>query len=200
MRISRLCFTILVGWAIALPVSIHAQQPPATPPLPALTLTTTAWPDGADIPLKYTQANTQGLPMGMSPQLSWTNVPAGTLSFVLHMHDPDAALNKTTATQVHWLVWGIPATATGLPENVPQGAQLADGSHQISASGLMYRGPGARPPNPKHHYTLELYALDIALNVPPGANEQDTRTAVMAAMQGHVLGKAVYVGLFRRPN
>ena len=48
-----------------------------------------------------------------SPAMSWTNVPAGTRSFVLHFHDPDVSINRTTATQVHWLVWGIPGTATG---------------------------------------------------------------------------------------
>ena len=46
------------------------------------------------------------------------------VSFVLHMLDPDVARNKTTDTQVHWLVWNIPATATGLPENVPKGPTL----------------------------------------------------------------------------
>jgi Raf kinase inhibitor-like YbhB/YbcL family protein len=190
---------LILSAAIGLHLSAQ-QTPPAAPAAPALTLTTTAWPDGTDIPIEYTQANTSGQALGVSPQLSWTNPPAGTRSFVLHMHDPDAALNKTTATQVHWLVWGIPAAATGLPKGVPAGPQLADGTRQVSASGQTYRGPGARAGGPKHHYTLELYALDTTLTIAPGATEQETRTAVMAAMQGHVLGKAVYVGLFRRPN
>jgi hypothetical protein len=50
-----------------------------------------------------------------------------------------------------------------------------------------------------HHYTFEIYALDTALDLQPGATEQETRTKVLAAMQGHVRCKAVYVGLFRRP-
>ena len=79
------------------------------------------------------------------------------------------------------------------------GAQLPDGSRQISASGATYRGPGAPATGPFHHYTFEIYALDIKVDLEPGANEQETRTKVMAAMQGHVRGKAVYVGLFRRP-
>jgi Raf kinase inhibitor-like YbhB/YbcL family protein len=185
-------------FVLALFARLPAQQPaaPAAPAVPGLTISTPAWADGDDIPVKYTQAS----PMTVSPQLTWSNVPPGTRSFVLHMHDPDAALNRTTATQVHWLVWGIPGTATGLPEGVPQGPQLADGSRQISASGQVYRGPGARAIGPKHHYTFELYALDTTLDIPHGANEQETRTAVMAAMQGHVLGKGVYVGLFKRPQ
>ena len=56
-----------------------------------------------------------------APAMSWTNVPAGTRSFVLHFHDPDVSINKTTNDQVHWLVWGIPGTATGLSEGQPQG-------------------------------------------------------------------------------
>jgi Raf kinase inhibitor-like YbhB/YbcL family protein len=168
-------------------------QPP--PPTPSLVLTIPAWPDGDDIPVRFTQSAA----MPVSPLIQWSNAPEGTRSFVLHFHDPDAALNRTTTDQVHWLVWNIPGSATGLPENVPPGAQLPDGSRQTSASGPIYRGPGARATGPRHHYTFELYALDTMLDVMHGANEQETRTAVLRAMDGHVLGKAVYVGLFRRP-
>jgi Raf kinase inhibitor-like YbhB/YbcL family protein len=192
------CFVLLFAFVLNLP--LPAQQPPPTgavaPAAPGLTLTSVAWPDGDDIPLKHTQA----VPNPVSPALTWTNVPAGTRSFVLHMHDPDVSINRTTNTQVHWLVWGIPGTATGLSEGQPQGAQLPDGSRQVSASGQVYRGPGARAAGPKHHYTFELYALDTTIDVAHGANEQETRTAVIAAMNGHILGKAVYVGLFKRPQ
>jgi hypothetical protein len=194
-----LLFVLLFAVVLNLPLPAQqaapAQQPPAAAAGPGLTITTAAWPDGDDIPLKYTQA----VDKPVSPTLTWTNVPAGTRSFVLHMHDPDVSINKTTNTQVHWLVWGIPCTATGLSEGQPQGEKLPDGSRQVSASGQVYRGPGARAAGPKHHYTFELYALDTMLDVMHGANEQETRTAVLRAMDGHVLGKAVYVGLFRRP-
>ena len=165
------------------------------PPPRAMTLTTTAWPDGDPIPVKYTQAGEQ-----VSPPLMWTNTPAGTVSFVLHMRDPDVARNRTTEDQVHWLVWNIPATATGLPEGVPQGAELPDGSRQVSATGPVYRGPGAPATGPMHHYTFEIFALDTKIDVPAGGDAFETRTRVMQAMQGHILGKAVYVGLFRRPQ
>jgi Raf kinase inhibitor-like YbhB/YbcL family protein len=178
------------------PSVARGQQPAAGgPPRPALTLTTTAFADGTQIPAKYTQAGEQ-----VSPALTWTNVPQGTQSFVLHMRDPDVARNRTTEDQVHWLVWNIPGTATGLPEGVPQGAQLKDGSQQISASGPVYRGPGAPATGPLHHYTFELYALDTKLDVPPGADAWETRTKIWQAINGHILGKAVYVGLFKRPQ
>jgi Raf kinase inhibitor-like YbhB/YbcL family protein len=193
---AMLC-ALVFGLAFTVPLPAQQQPPPAAPPAaPGFTLTIAAWPDGDDIPLKYTQAT----PMPVSPALAWSNVPMGTRSFVLHFHDPDVSINKTTATQVHWLVWGIPGTATGLSENQPQGPTLPDGSRQISASGQIYRGPGARAAGPKHHYTFELYALDTTIEVAPAATEQETRTAVLAAMQGHILGKAVYAGLFKRPQ
>ena len=183
-------------------VLIAAQNPPAgagqrggAPATPAMTLTTTAFPDGGVIPAKYTQAGEQ-----VSPALVWTNTPPNTQSFVLHMHDPEVARNKTTDDQVHWLMWNIPASATGLPEGVARGADLPDGSHQTSASGPVYRGPGAGANGPMHHYTFEIYALDTKLDVAAGADAFETRTAVMKAVQGHILGKAVYMGLFRRPQ
>jgi Raf kinase inhibitor-like YbhB/YbcL family protein len=171
------------------------QRGAAAPPAPAMTLTTTAFADGAQIPVKYTQAGEQ-----VSPALTWTNAPPNTASFVLHMHDPEVARNKTTEDQVHWLVWNIPASATGLPEGVPIGPELKDGSRQISATGPQYRGPGAPASGPMHHYTFEIYALDIKLDMPPSGDAFETRTAVMKAMQGHVIGKAVYMGLFHRPQ
>jgi len=164
-------------------------------------LTIGAWQDGGLIPLKFTQAGEQ-----VSPELKWTNVPAGTVTFVVNMLDPDVSVQRTTDTQPHWIVWNIPGTATGLPEGVKPGGDLPDGSHQISASGPQYRGPGAAATGPSHHYTFEVYALDTKLDVIASTATQvinaalETRASVMKAMNGHVLGKAVYVGLFKRPQ
>jgi Raf kinase inhibitor-like YbhB/YbcL family protein len=180
----------------------QAQTPPAAPPRPTpLTLTSASWPDGGVIPIKYTQAGEQ-----VSPALTWTNVPAGTVTFVINMIDPDVAIQRGTETQPHWIYWNIPGAATGLPEGVKSGGELPDGSRQISASGPQYRGPGAAANGPLHHYTFELYALDSKIDVTASTTAQpvaaalETRANVMKAMQGHVLGKAVYVGLFRRPQ
>ena len=166
---------------------------PQTPPL---LMTTTAFEDGGVIPDKYTQA---AGPMAVSPALSWSQVPMGTQSFVLLMHDPEPVLNKGSKMDItHWLIWNIPGTSTGLAEGVAQG-ELPDGSRQVSLRANAYMGPGA-PPGPYHHYTFELYALDIKLDVPQGTPQQaaDTRIAVVNAMDGHVLGKAVLVGRFHR--
>jgi Raf kinase inhibitor-like YbhB/YbcL family protein len=166
-----------------------------------MTLTIPAFPDGGQFPVKYSQAAEGVAPgEGTSPAISWANPPAGTQSFVLNMRDMDVARNRTTDDQAHWVVWNIPGTATGLPEGVPKGPQLADGSFQISATGQMYRGPGAPATGPQHHYMFELYALDAKLDVQPTSDAFETRANVMKAMQGHILGKAVYGGLFRRPK
>jgi phosphatidylethanolamine-binding protein (PEBP) family uncharacterized protein len=77
---------------------------------------------------------------------------------------------------------------------------LENGAYQLSATGAVYRGPGAPANGPRHHYTLELFALDTKLDIPPGTDVFETRTAIMKAIQGHILGKAVYMGLFRRPQ
>jgi len=168
---------------------------------PPMVLTITGWADGTQIPAKFTQAGEQ-----VSPELKWSNAPAGTQSFVVNMLDPDVAVMRGTETQPHWIVWNIPATSTGLPEAMKPGAEQPDGTRQISASGPQYRGPGAPATGPLHHYTFEVYALDTKVDVAastatPAINAAlATRAAVMKSMQGHVLGKAVYVGLFRRPQ
>src|SRR5437660_4101065 len=88
---------------------------PATPPL---IMTTTAWEDGGIIPNKYTMA---AGPMAVSPELKWSQVPMGTQSFVLLLHDPEPVLNKGSKMDItHWLIWNIPGTATGLQEGVPR--------------------------------------------------------------------------------
>jgi Raf kinase inhibitor-like YbhB/YbcL family protein len=191
----------LVSASLTLVGQAQAPQAPAPgraggPPNPPLIMTTTAFQDGGVIPDKYTQA---AGPTAPSPELKWSQVPMGTQSFVLLMHDPEPVLNKGSKMDItHWLIWNIPATATGLSENVPQG-DLPDGSRQVSLRGNGYMGPGA-PPGPYHHYTFELYALDIKLDVPSGTPQQaaDTRNAVVAAMDGHVLSKAVLVARFHR--
>ncbi len=169
---------------------------PAGARTPPLIMTSTAWEDGGVIPDKYTQ---KGGPMSPSPELKWSQVPPGTQSFVLLMHDPEPVLNKGSKMDItHWLIWNIPGTATGLPEGVAQG-QLPDGSRQVSLRLSGYMGPGA-PAGPYHHYTFELYALDTKLDVPAGTPQQaaDTRNAVVNAMDGHVLGKAVLVARFHQ--
>ena len=158
---------------------------------------TAPWAPGDEIPLKHTQAGDE-----VSPALSWDNPPDGTVSFALVVHDVSAPAGQGIDDVLHWMVWNIPATARALPEGVPQGPVLSDGSRQISVTGPNYRGPAAPASGPAHVYVFELYALDAMLDVPAlgpaGATVPQTRAAVVAAMAGHVRGKAVTVGTFKR--
>lgn len=195
MRLASLSVALVLTLCTALPTAAQGRGGAR------MTLSTTAFPDGGPIPVRFSQAAEGVAPGGgTSPALDWANAPDGTRSFLLHMHDIEAARGGTTEDQAHWVVWNIPGSATGLPEGVPSASQLPDGSYQISASGPMYRGPGAPANGPPHHYVFELYAIDAMLDVQPTEDAFETRRAVMAAVQGHVLRKAVYLGLFRRPQ
>jgi hypothetical protein len=159
-----------------------------------MTLASSAFADGAKMPAKYTQAGDEA-----SPPLTWSGAPEGTASFVLIVHDLDTAIAPGTDDMLHWMLWNIPPTTMSLPERVPLGAQLEDGTRQISATGPYYRGPGAAAAGPTHHYMFELFALDTMLDVPAvGASPPQTRAAIVSAMAGHVRAKAALAGLFKR--
>lgn len=207
MRLDRIACALAMLVAVA-PDAL-AQNPPGAPPaqpgrgggggrgrgaVRVMTLTSSGFTDGAQIPLKHSQAGEE-----LSPPLAWSGAPDSTASFVLVVHDADAAVGNGTDDLLHWLVWNIPGSATSLSEGVPHGPQLPDGTRQLSASGPYFRGPAAPASGPVHHYVFELFALDAMLDVQPvGASPAATRAAVIAAMAGHVRGKAVAVGLFRR--
>jgi Raf kinase inhibitor-like YbhB/YbcL family protein len=186
-RMFTLCTTMSLAVA-GLFTAVRAQAPMT----PGLTLTSPSFEDGGVIPPKYTQ----GVENFVSPKLEWSNVPAGTESFALIMHDPDVALNKNTEDVLHWLIFNIPGTARELPEAVPADAKLPDGAIQGKnrRGKVGYLGPGAPAAGPYHHYTLELFALDKKLDLGPDASRQD----VLNAMEGHILGKAVDEGRFHK--
>jgi len=166
-----------------------------------MTLTSSAFSDGGMIPNRHAQPGRD-----VSPPLAWSGAPDSTVSFVLIVHDADAAIGDGTDDLLHWMVWNIPGNATSLPEGVPQGPQVAlsamlqgGGTRQISGTGPYYRGPAAPATGPPHHYLFELYALDANVNVQPvGMTVPATRKAVVDAMATHIRGKAVLVGLYRR--
>ena len=119
MRFASLSLSLVLTLGAVLPAAAQGRRGPAMTP------TTTAFPDGGPIPVRFTQA-AEGVPRGggTSPALSWANAPDGTRSFLLHMHDMEVARGGTTEDQAHWVVWHIPASATGLPEGVPSASQL----------------------------------------------------------------------------
>jgi Raf kinase inhibitor-like YbhB/YbcL family protein len=146
-----------------------------------LAVTSTSFPDGAEIPAKFTG-------QGISPQLSWSGAPAGTASYVLIMHDVDAAIPAGNLTNdiSHWVVWNIPGATTSIPEGGPVPA----GANQYSLRGPQYMGPAPPAGHPYHHYIFQVYALNSTLDVPAGA----TRADVEKAMDGKIVARGAYVG------
>jgi len=184
---------LLLALMVALALA-GAQGGRGRGPIQIMTLSSPAWQDGGQIPLKHTQPGGD-----VSPPLTWTNAPENVASYVLVVHDLDAPVSGGADDMLHWLVWNIPGAARELPAGISQGATLPDGSRQISATGPNYRGPAAPAGGPPHHYVFELYALDATLDVPAvGASPPQTRAAVLAALAGHVRGKAVFTGTFKR--
>ena len=74
-----------------------------------MTLQSSAFADGGQIPIKHTQAGEEA-----SPALAWSNAPEGVASYVLIVHDVDAAIGPGTDDILQWMLWNIPPTATSL--------------------------------------------------------------------------------------
>ena len=166
-------------------------RPGGGPPMgPPFQLSSSAFADGTSIPEKYTCA--AGMQNMTSPPLSWANAPAGTQSFVLLLHDPDAHAAKSIDDITHWMIFNIPGDATSLPEGVKADSTVGVQANNIARQPSFF-GPCA-PPGPNHHYTFELFALDSKLDLQKGASRSD----VIKAMDGHVLTGTVLIGLFHR--
>ena len=155
----------------------------------ALTLTSTAFTQNGPIPQLYT---CQG--KDISPPLAWSGLPAHTKSLVLIVDDPDAPdPARPKFIWVHWVLYNIPATATGLEEAVapaalPEGTLV--GTNDFNRSD--YGGPC--PPIGQHRYFHKLYALDTVL---PDL-KKPTKPALEAAMQRHVIGKVELMGTYQK--
>ena len=152
----------------------------------AFTLTSSAFGPGAQIPAQYTCRGAD-----TSPSLEWSGAPAKTASFALIMDDPDAP----DGTWVHWVAWNLPASAHSLAAGMPKREQLDDGARQgrNSFGKPGYNGP-CPPGGATHRYFFRVYALDGMLNLPTGAGSSQLE----AAMKGHVLAHAEYMGTFHR--
>jgi Raf kinase inhibitor-like YbhB/YbcL family protein len=145
----------------------------------AIQVTSTAFADKKPIPVRHT-----GDGEDISPAISWTAGPAGTVSYAIICDDPDA---PTPQPWVHWVVYGIPAEFMGtgkaaLPSGAIQGAN--------SWGRIGYGGP--KPPSDTHRYYFRVYALDTKPGLAPGA----TKEKLLAAMQGHILAQGVLMGTY----
>lgn len=152
-----------------------------------LTLTSTAWAQGGQIPSQYTCEG-----QDISPPLAWSGVPPEAKSLVLIVDDPDApdpAAPKMT--WVHWVLYNIPAGADGLAEAARQlPAGTLEGVNDWKRTG--YGGPC--PPIGRHRYFHKLYALDLVL---PDLGKPSKAT-LEARIKGHVIAQAELVGTYQK--
>ncbi len=173
------------------------------PPRPVLSVTSSAWPDGGEVPMENAGRGGNKSPefefhwtLGTEP----TSAPEQLQSYAVIFHDIENSTNKTTVDTLHWSAFNIPGTAKGLPAGLGPG-DLPDGTRNgpgiASRGGTQpgaYFGPGAGP-GPFHHYVFEFYALDTKLDLPANTTRED----LLKAMDGHIIGKAAYVGRFHAP-
>jgi len=152
----------------------------------SLTISSPSFANGGNIAQKFTCDGAD-----LSPQLSWSEAPAGTKTFALLVDDPDAPVGNWN----HWAMWNVPATARGLAEGLRKDAALSDGSKQghndFRKTG--YNGP-CPPPGKPHRYYFKLYALDTKLDLKPAADKKELETA----MKGHILAQAEWMGRYGR--
>jgi Raf kinase inhibitor-like YbhB/YbcL family protein len=151
----------------------------------SFTLSSTEFIQESAIPAKFSCDGEN-----ISPPLQWGDSPQGTESFVLISDDPDAP----GGTWVHWLLYNIPADVRALPEAIPPEGKLSNGSlHGENSFGrLDYGGPC--PPSGTHRYFFKLYALDVVLDLEPGA----TKETLLQAMEGHILAEVALMGTYSR--
>ena len=152
----------------------------------SLEITSTAFKAEQPIPKQYT-----GDGADQSPPLHWSEPPSGTKSIALICDDPDAP----GGTWVHWVLFNLPAQVRELEEGVPKTETLGNGAKQgMSDFGNIGYGGPAPPKGKAHRYYFKLYALDVALDLPPGA----TKAQLENAMKGHILAEGQLMGKYGR--
>jgi Raf kinase inhibitor-like YbhB/YbcL family protein len=146
----------------------------------ALKISSSVFENNGNIPAKHTCTGKD-----VNPPLLIENVPAKAKSLALIVDDPDAP----RGTWVHWVLWNIsPGTGEINEDSVPAGAMQGLNDFRLHE----YRGPC--PPSGTHRYFFKVYALDTVLNL----NSNSTKSDVEKAMQGHIIGQARIIGLYRK--
>lgn len=156
----------------------------------AFSLTSPTVTAGAAIPLTHVCATHGG--MNLSPQLAWTNPPAGTMSFAIVFTD----IFNTSQPFVHSVIYDIPAGLTGLPADVEKAYAPTDvaGAHQTLGYNNTTRGYLGPCPDAMHTYEFALYALPTTTL--PGSSMGTSRTAAVTAILANDLAVTKLTGTF----
>ena len=111
------------------------------------------------------------------------------------MDDPDA-IPVVGFVYDHWIIFNLPPTLRGLPEGMGRDPVFPDESIQGTNSNRRIGYDGPCPPSGQNHgYVFTLYAVDIRIELPPGATKAD----VLAAIEGHILAQAELIGFYQSP-
>ena len=145
-----------------------------------LKLTSSAFPDGGEIPREYGYKNGN-----QEPPLIVSGKPKGTESVALIMDDPDA-MAAVGKVWVHWVVWNI--TPDQETANIITDITAVEGVTDFGEVG--YGGPA--PPDKRHTYVFKLYALDSIMDLPEGS----TKSELEKAMEGHIIEQATLEGTY----
>jgi len=146
----------------------------------SITITSTAFSEGGNIPRLYTCDD-----QNVSPPLSWTGVPTGTVSLALIMDDPDAP----AGTWVHWVLFNLSPTLSGLEQGKNGGG--TEGINDFRKVG--YGGP-CPPRGSNHRYYVKVYALDAMLDLKSGSSKSQLENT----MKGHILAQGQLMGRYGR--
>ncbi len=141
---------------------------------------------GGPIPARYTCEGDN-----ISPQFSWTGVPANSKTLCLILHDPDAPRQEGFT---HWVLFNIDPSLEEIVEDVAQSEDSAEIGVQGKNDGGKVGYMGPCPPSGRHRYIARLYALDTILTLNAGISRQE----VELAMEDHILAKAALMGTYAK--
>jgi hypothetical protein len=145
-----------------------------------------AFQQGEPIPMRYTCDG-----QDVSPPLRWSGVPETAVTLAVLAEDPDAP----HGLWVHWVLYGLEASRSGLPEGVPTREAVLDGALQgrNDFKKIGYGGP-CPPAGQRHRYFFRVYALDER----PDLGASASRSDLLSAMEGHVVAEGHLMGTYRR--
>ena len=182
------------GWILAVALSALFASHEALA-AGAFTLTSSSFKDGERMPQKLAgnnKSNPNCVGENVSPQFSWSNMPAGTQSFALVMTDPEGRGIGVD----HWIAYGIPASVTSFAEGETSKPSDKFIGGIGTAKQTLYVGPCTPPNQTAHHYTFILIATDLDPKALPAGL---TKLELFDKLTGHVKGSTGMIGLFRNP-
>lgn len=186
LRSSLTCLGAMLALLAPLAAWSAAAEIPET-----IIVSSSVFAHNSDIPLRFSAYGE-----GISPDISWRNLPAGTRQLALILDDPVVDMLQPF---VHWIAYNIPVTATGLPQGLSPDAivthpgleGMINGANGTRRTG--YFGP--RPPadGKVHTYNFRIYALDHEMNLADGLN----KASLLDAMTGHILATGLLTGNYQ---